>query len=194
MASGGASGAAGASLVGAGSASLSIILGMEKEKVRLSAAAARDARAAAEADASASALSARVDAARTRLGSLNALFARLPDAAARAPRQRLGAREAVLSTKRILGRELERLGNERVVAEGRLNRARERNAGVRERVDELRRERATSRGLLTKMTAELAALKAAIAGVAGAIDGEYAQRDRAHDEARDDTSWANHSM
>jgi hypothetical protein len=36
----GATGLAGASLVGAGSASLSIILGMEKEKVRLSAAAA----------------------------------------------------------------------------------------------------------------------------------------------------------
>ena len=169
----------------AGAATLSIIVGLEREKARLKAVATRDTKTASDAEAEVAALSERVSAERARLGTLNALFARMPNAAERAPRQALGARDAVLSTKRILSRELERLGNERVVAESRLNRSREKNTGVRERVDALRLEAATCRGLHMKMAAELESRKAAIAAVGSAIDTEYSSRDRAHEEVRE---------
>lgn len=167
------------------SAAMSIIINLEKEKLRLSAAITRDKRTVDDLEKHVTLLQSHVLAHRSKLGSYNALFMRMPDADSKAPRQRLGAREAVLGTKRIIRRELERLESEVVVAEMKLNRSRERNNVIREKINQLRREHVTYRHLFEKMEAELEELKSSIAVVDRAVDSEYSQRDRAYEEMRE---------
>lgn len=164
---------------------MSIIINLEKEKLRLSAAITRDKRTVEDLEKHVTLLQSHVLAHRSKLGSYNALFMRMPDADSKAPRQRLGAREAVLGTKRIIRRELERLESEVVVAEMKLNRSRERNNVIREKINQLRREHVTYRHLFEKMEAELEELKSSIGVVDRAVDSEYAQRDRAYEEMRE---------
>jgi hypothetical protein len=164
---------------------MSIIINLEKEKLRLGGQISRDKRSVEELGKVVEALQANVLAQRAKLGAYNALFMRMSDADVKAPRQRLGAREAVLGTKRIINRELERLENEVVVAEMKLNRSRERNQGIREKINQLRREHVTYRHLFEKMRGELGELKQGIALVDRAVDSEYSQRDRAYGEMRE---------
>lgn len=164
---------------------MSIIINLEKEKLRLSTLITRDARTVDDLEKHATLLQTNVLAQQQKLGSYNALFMRMPDADTKAPRQRLGAREAVLGTKRIINRELERLENEVVVSEMKLNRSRERNQGIREKINQLRREHATYRHLFDKMRTELADLKQNTGLVDRAIDTAYTQRDRAFEDMRE---------
>ena len=79
----------------------------------------------------------------------------LPDAAARAPRQRLGANNAVLETKRIIAREIDKVKKEAAVVEMKLNKAREKNAGVRASINATRKDAMTFRKLFAAMTDDL---------------------------------------
>lgn len=101
---------------------------------------------------------------RQRLGEYNALFMSLDGAAERAPRQRLGAREAVSGTKRIIDINLHKLQNEIATQGMKLNRARDRNLHLREKVDLLRKEHITFRKLFGHMGAELETIKEKIKG------------------------------
>ena len=101
---------------------------------------------------------------RQRLGEYNALFMSLDGAADRAPRQRLGAREAVSGTKRIIDINLHKLQNEIATQGMKLNRARDRNLHLREKVDLLRKEHITFRKLFGHMSTELEEIKEKIKG------------------------------
>ena len=101
---------------------------------------------------------------RQRLGEYNALFMSLDGAAERAPRQRLGAREAVSGTKRIIDINLHKLQNEIATQGMKLNRARDRNLHLREKVDLLRKEHITFRKLFAHMSTELEEIKEKIKG------------------------------
>ena len=101
---------------------------------------------------------------RTRLGEYNALFMTLEDSAVRAPRQRLGASGAVAGTRRIIERELGKVGNEIAARTVLLNKMRDRNIGVKAQVDELRKGQLTFLKLFSSMNNELQGLKDRIAG------------------------------
>jgi chromosome segregation ATPase len=110
------------------------------------------------------ALESKVFERRQRLGEYNALFMSLDGAAERAPRQRLGAREAVSGTKRIIEINLHKLQSELAAQGMKLNRARDRNLHLREKVDLLRKEHITFRKLFGHMGGELDELKEKIKG------------------------------
>jgi hypothetical protein len=167
------------------SAAMSIIINLEKEKLRIASQITRDERTVEDLEKHVMFLQSSVLGQRAKLGSYNSLFMRMSDADTKAPRQRLGAREAVLGTKRIIDKELDRLENEVVVSEMKLNRSRERNQMIREKINQLRREGVTYRSLFEKMKTELADLKSNISLVDRAVDGEYASRDRAYEDMRE---------
>jgi len=99
-----------------------------------------------------------------RMGEYNALFMQLGDKANdRAPGQKLGAREAVMGTKRIIERELVKVGKDLAVTEMQVNKTRARNAQLRAHVDALRKEHMTFKKLFVAMNDELAAVKTRIA-------------------------------
>ena len=98
-----------------------------------------------------------------RLGDYNALFMKIGEEAnQKAPRQKLGAREAVLGTKRIIERELLKMSKECAVTEMQLNKTKARNAHLRHHVDALRKEHMTFKKLFGAMSEELNAVKARI--------------------------------
>jgi hypothetical protein len=101
---------------------------------------------------------------RQKLGEYNALFMSLDGAAERAPRQRLGAREAVSGTRRIIDINLHKLQSEISTQSLKLNRARASNLHLREKVDLLRKEHLTFRKLFSHMGAELDEIKEKIKG------------------------------
>jgi hypothetical protein len=131
---------------------------------------ARDKKAKHELEQKIAAAEAKVFERRQRLGEHNALFMTLPDAAARAPKQRLGAAEAVLATKRIVERELAKLRNEAAAKEMKGNKARDRNLHLKAQVDALRKEHITFRKLFTSMNDELGKLKTRVSTVRTAIN------------------------
>ena len=110
------------------------------------------------------ALESKVFERRQRLGEYNALFMSLDGAAERAPRQRLGAREAVSGTKRIIEINLHKVQSELAAQGMKLNRARDRNLHLREKVDLLRKEHITFRKLFGSMGGDLEGLKEKIKG------------------------------
>ena len=101
---------------------------------------------------------------RQRLGEYNALFMSLDGAAERAPRQKLGAREAVSGTKRIIDINLHKLSQEKAKLEMKLNRAQDRNLHLKEKVDLLRKEHITFRKLFASMGGDLEELREKING------------------------------
>jgi len=109
---------------------------LERQKFQLLHSISSDKRALAEVEANILAAEAQLLTRKQALSQSNALFMTLPDAAARAPRQRLGANNAVLETKRIIAREIARARKEADVMEMKLNKAKEKNAGVRAQVGE----------------------------------------------------------
>ena len=110
------------------------------------------------------ALESKVFERRQRLGEYNALFMSLDGAAERAPRQRLGAREAVSGTKRIIEINLHKVQSELAAQGMKLNRARDRNLHLREKVDLLRKEHITFRKLFASMGGDLEELREKIKG------------------------------
>ena len=128
---------------------------LERQKFALLQAITRDKKGVAELEARIAAAEADLLARKQALGQANALFMTLPDAAARAPRQRLGANNAVLETKRIIAREIDKVKKEAAVVEMKLNKAREKNAGVRASINATRKDAMTFRKLFAAMTDDL---------------------------------------
>jgi hypothetical protein len=121
-----------------------------------------------------------------RLGDYNALFMKIGEEAnQKAPRQKLGAREAVLGTKRIIERELLKMSKECAVTEMQLNKTKARNAHLRHHVDALRKEHMTFKKLFGAMSEELSAVKARINNTKQAIDEGYKARDHAQEDMVD---------
>jgi hypothetical protein len=167
------------------SAAADVLASLERAKFALLADTARQRKALGDLHARCADVRAKVDAQRARLSATNGMFLRLgPAAAARAPRQQLGAAHAVAGTQRIVARELARARNESGAVAAKLNRARERNAGVRAAIDSARREAVTFRGLFGGMGAELDRLKARAAATQAAIDEGYNARARALEDQR----------
>ena len=106
---------------------------------------------------------------RQKLGEYNALFMALDGGArmAKAPGQRLGATQAVLGTRRIIERELGKLQNEIATKSMTLNKARDKNLQLREKVDNLRKEHVTFRKLFGHMSGELEEIKTKIKSACG---------------------------
>jgi hypothetical protein len=136
---------------------------LEKQKFSLLQQIARDKKLKDELDRKIKVAEAKALEKRQRLGEYNALFMLMGETAnEKAPRQKLGAREAVLGTKRIIERELTRLSKEAAVTEMKLNKAKDKNHHMRAGVDALRKEHITFKKLFTAMSEELASVKGRI--------------------------------
>jgi len=159
-----------------------IAASLEKQKFHLLKQIALSNKAKGELEAKIKAAEAKAFEKRQRLGEYNALFMSLENANDKAPRQKLGAREAVLQTKRIIERELNKLSKEAAVTEMKLNKAKDKNGHMRAQIDGLRKEHMTFKKLFIAMTEELAAVKSRISTTRKAIEDGYAARDRAQDD------------
>ncbi len=139
-----------------------IAASLEKQKFHLLKQIALSNKAKVELEAKIKAAESKALEKRSRLGEYNALFMSLENANDKAPRQKLGAREAVMGTKRIIERELNKLSKEAAVTEMKLNKAKDKNGHMRTQIDGLRKEHITFKKLFVAMTDELAAVKARI--------------------------------
>ena len=101
----------------------------------------------------------RVAARRERMGQYNALFMTMENSEKRAPRQKLGARDAVAGTKRIIEINLHKLEKEIATQDLKLNRARDHNLKLKEKIDLLRKEHLTYHKLFGTMGTDLEQLK-----------------------------------
>ena len=128
---------------------------LERDKLALLTSIARDRKAALELESSIAAVQSEILTRKAALGKANALFMTLPDAAAKAPRQRLGANNAVIETVRIIARETDRVRKEGDAVEAKLNKAREKNSNVRASINTARKDAVTFRKLFIAMTDEL---------------------------------------
>lgn len=137
---------------------------LERQKLKLVHQIARDRSVMTELKQQIELADARIMEHKTRLGEYNALFLTVSDAAKAAPRQRLGATQAVLGTKRIIERELGRLAKEIAIVEMKRNKAKDRNAATRAQINSLRQEHQTFKKLFTAMNEELSNVKGRIAG------------------------------
>ncbi len=142
----------------------SISASLEKQKFRLLTQVARDKKTKHELEARIAEAEERILEAKQRLGEYNALFMSIEDAASKAPKQRLGAAQAVMGTKRIIERELNKLFKDAAVTEMKLNKQKDRNGHLKGQVDQLRKEHVTFKKLFVSMTDELNAVKSRIAG------------------------------
>lgn len=136
-----------------------ITASLEKQKFQLLKHIALNNKTKAELEQKIKAAEAKALEKRQRLGEYNALFMSLENANDKAPRQKLGAREAVLGTKRIIDRELNKLSKEAAVTEMKWNKAKDKNIHMRAQVDGLRKEHLTFKKLFVAMTEELAVVK-----------------------------------
>lgn len=142
----------------------SISASLEKQKFRLLTQVARDKKTKNELEGRIAEADERILEAKHRLGEYNALFMSIDDAATKAPRQRLGAAQAVMGTKRIIERELNKLFKDAAVTEMKLNKQKDKNGHSKGHVDQLRKEHVTFRKLFVSMTDELSAVKGRIGG------------------------------
>jgi len=165
------------------SAEDSLSKGLEVQKFRLLSQIALNKKVKAELEQKIKAAEAKALEKQKRLGEYNALFMKMGEAAnEKAPSQKLGAREAVMGTKKIIDREIGKSAKECAVTEMQLNKTKARNAHLRVHVDALRKEHMTFKKLFVAMSEELAAVKSRIANTKRAIDEGYAARDRAQEE------------
>lgn len=164
---------------------LAMNVSLEREKYRLAEAITRDKKLRTELTQQIMILDAQVTDKRQKLASYSALFIRMKDADEKAPRQRLGAREAVLGTKRIILKELDKLNKEATSTEMKLNRAKERNNILREHINAFRREQVTFRKLFEKMQEELREAKTNITKAENEVEDAYEQRRKAHEEMKE---------
>jgi hypothetical protein len=139
-----------------------IAASLEKQKFHLLKQIALSNKAKVELEAKIKAAEAKALERRQHLGEYNALFMSLENASDKAPRQKLGAREAVMGTKRIIERELSKLSKEAAVTEMKLNKAKDKNLHFKHQIEGLRKEHMTFKKLFVAMTDELAALKGKI--------------------------------
>lgn len=136
---------------------------LEKQKFRLLQQIARDKKVKFELESKLKTAESKALEKKQRLGEYNALFMMMGDNAnEKAPRQKLGAREAVLGTKRIIERELNKLSKEAAVTEMKLNKAKDKNIHLRAQMDSLRKEHMTFKKLFTAMSEELGNIKTRI--------------------------------
>ena len=96
-----------------------------------------------------------VESRRIRMGEYNALFMTLENAEKKAPRQKLGARDAVAGTRRIVEINLHKLEKEIATQELKLNRARDHNLKLKDRIDLLRKEHITYKKLFASLGTNL---------------------------------------
>jgi hypothetical protein len=168
------------------SAEESLSKGLEVQKFRLLSQIAHNKKVKQELEQKIKAAEAKALEKQKRLGEYNALFMKMGEAASeKAPGQKLGAREAVMGTKKIIDREIGKAAKECAVTEMQLNKTRARNAHLRVHVDALRKEHMTFKKLFVAMSEELAAVKSRIANTKRAIDEGYTARDRAQEEMTD---------
>lgn len=137
---------------------------LEKQKFRLLTQVAQNKKAKSEVEARIVDAEQKIAESRQRLGEYNALFMSIEDAGAKAPKQRLGAAQAVLGTKKIIERELTKLFKDSAVTEMKLNKQKDRNSQSKAHVDQLRKEHVTFKKLFVSMADELNAVKGRIAG------------------------------
>lgn len=162
-----------------------IIESLERQKFRLLSETAKYKRQLADVTGKVADARARMEARREKLSKYNALFLRMgPDAAAKAPRQRMGAASAVVETQAIIQRELARVHREGEVIANKLNRARERSAQLRASIDDQRKDALHFRKLFVRMACELEGLKDSLAQTQAAIEASYEARDRTHEDMR----------
>lgn len=167
------------------SAAADIMASLERSKFRLMAETAKHKRTLADLNSKVEEARAKMEARRARLSQYNGLFLRMgPEAAQKAPRQRLGAADAVLGTKRIIERELTRVRKEGDVVNSKLNRAKEHNAKLRASIDGQRKDAMTFRKLFVSMSNELEGLKTQLALTHADVSESYEARDRAHEDMR----------
>lgn len=140
----------------------SLSASLEKQKFRLLQQIAKDKKTKTELDARIAEAEQRIFENKQKLGEYNALFMSIEDAATKAPRQRLGAAAAVMGTKRIIERELNKLSKEAAVTEMKWNKQKDKNGHVKGQVDQLRKEHITFKKLFVAMTEELNAVKTRI--------------------------------
>ena len=157
---------------------------LERQKFRLLQASSRDRKTAAELDERLAVAQRLLMERKLRLSDSNALFMTMPDAAARAPRQRLGAANAVLGTKRIIERELSKVHKEAAVMAMKVNKAKAKNGGIRGQIDATRKDALTFRKLFAALTEELGALQGRIRDVKADVEDGYDDRDRALEDMR----------
>jgi chromosome segregation ATPase len=157
---------------------------LEKEKFLLLRNVAQDNKLIAILDERIVAVKSEVMSRKVRLGDYNAQFFQ-DDEGARANKQRLGAVAAVIETKKIISRELERLSAEEANTATKLDTAKDANAQVTALVNGLRTDARTFRSLTSRLTDELAAVKSRVAGIKHARDEAYLERDRAQEEMRE---------
>lgn len=114
------------------------------------------------------ALESRVQERRTRLGEYNALFMTIEKAEERAAvergaapskdkaaRQKLGAREAISGTKRIIDINLHKMENEIATQGMKLNKSRDHNLKLKDKIDALRKEHLTYNKLFVTLGHDL---------------------------------------
>ena len=146
------------------SADDSITKGLEVQKFRLLSQIAHNKKVKHELEQKIKAAEAKALEKQKRLGEYNALFMKMGESANdKAPGQKLGAREAVMGTKKIIDREIGKAAKECAVIEMQLNKTKARNSHLRAHVDALRKEHMTFKKLFVAMSEELAAVKARIA-------------------------------
>ena len=128
---------------------------LERQKFRLLHVSSRDKKTCAELDVRIAAARRLLMERKMRLSNSNALFMTMPDAVTKAPRQRLGAADAVMATKRIIDRELLKVQKETAIMTMKLNKAKAKNNAARAQIEAARKDAMTFNRLFGAMQEEL---------------------------------------